>query len=113
MKHIRSVVSVDLSLLKSHPPQLLISALGTVPTGGWKNGTLEPRFYIVPPTDGIQDFDFAADPPVGPAIDVILPIAAQTMMESISSWLKGVRVHSATNNVEALLASAKSTVDIK
>lgn len=108
MKHVRSVLSVDVSILESQPPQLLVRALGTVPTGGWKNGTLEPRFYIDPPADGFQDFDFVGTPPFGPAIQVILPIAAQTVIPSIPPWLKGVRIHSSTNHLEALVAKAAS-----
>ena len=108
MQHVQSIVSVDLALLKSNPPQLLISSVGTVSSGGWKNGTLELKVYVHPPEDGIQDIDFRAEPPNGVAIDVILPIAAQTVMPDIPEWLKGVRVHSATNNVEALTSGAKS-----
>lgn len=108
MQYIRSIQTVDLSLLKSNPPQLLVSAIGTVSSGGWKNGTLDARHYFVPPADGIQDFDFAATPPVGPSIQIILPISAQTVVFPIPSWLKGVRVHSATNNIEADLGVSKN-----
>jgi len=107
MKHIRSVLSVDLALLKSNPPQLLVSSIGTVNSGGWKNGTLESRYYVVPPADGIQDIDFVASPPTGPSTTVILPIPAQTTISPIPAWLKGVRVHAETNHVQALVGSSR------
>ncbi|WP_238543606.1 hypothetical protein [Pseudomonas sp. GM79] len=56
------VVDIKLKLLKSNPPQLPISAIGLVGSAGWTNPRLEPRVYIQFPPDGIQDFDFVADP---------------------------------------------------
>lgn len=111
MQHIRSVIEASLSLLKSNPPQLLISAVGTVSSGGWKNPSLDRRHYIAPPSDGILDYDFSASPPVGTAIQVILPIAAQDVLVEIPLWLKGVRIHSATNQVEAYTFTSK-TLDL-
>ena len=101
MDHVYKVISVDLALLKSNPPQLAITAFGQVNSGGWKNGTLEPRYYIVPPTDGIQDFDFVAQPPIGIAIQVILPVTAHHVIPHIPEWLKGVRVHAGSNSLVA------------
>lgn len=112
MKHVYKTLAVDLKLLKSSPPQLAITAFGLVRTGGWKNGALEPRYYINPPQDGIQDFDFVAEPPVGPAVEVILPISAHTPMEHIPSWLKGVRVHSETNSIEAKLDNITASLAV-
>lgn len=110
MKHIRSIVSVDLAFLKSHPPQLLVSSIGTVNSGGWKNGSLDLRYYIVPPADGIQDIDFVASPPAGPSTAVILPISAQTTIFPIPPWLKGVRVHAETNHVLAETSSSREVL---
>ncbi len=107
MKHVHKALSVQLALMKSNPPQLAITAYGLVRTGGWKNGTLEPRYYINPPADGIQDFDFVADPPVGPATEVVLPITAHYILTHIPAWLKGVRVHAETNKVDETLTGAK------
>ena len=108
MEHVYNIVSVELALLKSFPPQLLITSVGTVRSGGWKNGTLDLVQYIVPPADGIQEINFLAEPPQGSAIDVLLPIPALTVISDIPEWLKGVRVISATNKLEALLGDAKS-----
>jgi hypothetical protein len=109
MAEVMKVVDVDLKILKSNPPQLHISAIGLVNSGGWTNPRLEPRIYVQFPPDGIQDFDFVADPPQGPAIQVILPVAASELWENPPlDKLKGVRIHSATNSIVAYLESAKS-----
>ena len=108
MERIFQTVAVEVTLLKSNPPQLAITAIGQVSSGGWKNGTLEPRYYIVPPADGIQDFDFVATPPFfSEAVQVMLPITAYHVIEQIPDWLLGVRIHAKTNNVEAKLSEAK------
>ena len=109
MADVMKVVDVQLTLLKSFPPQLHIQAFGLVGSGGWTNPRLLPRFYIQFPPDGIQDFDFVADPPRGIVIQPVLPIiAAETWENPPLDKLKGVRIHSATNSVEAYLESCKS-----
>jgi hypothetical protein len=109
-KPIMSVASVSVALLKSKPPQLVITSSGFVSTSGWKNGRLEPRFYIDFPRDGIQDFDFVADPPEGIALMVVSGITAKPL-----EWenppletLKGVRVHSQAKKIEAMIGSDNS-----
>lgn len=109
MASVMKVVDVDLKILKSNPPQLHISAIGLVGSAGWTNPRLEPRVYIQFPPDGIQDFDFVADPPQGTDIQVALPIdASKLWKEPPLDKLKGVRVHSANNSIEAHLKSSKS-----
>lgn len=102
------VANVDLHLLKSHPPRLVINASGFVTTSGWTNGRLEPRFYIEFPADGIQDFDFVGDPPPGITSQVISGIiAAPIEWENPPTTLKGVRIHSQSNQVEELIGNHK------
>ncbi len=99
-----SVAKVDLTLLKCHPPRLVINASGFVTTSGWSKGRLEPRFYIRFPADGIQDFDFVAEPPDGIALMVISPITAAPLeWDNPPVELKGVRVHAQSNQIEARL----------
>jgi len=105
------VKKVDLTLLKSQPPRLVINASGLVTTSGWVNGRLEPRFYIQFPADGIQDFDFVADPPEGITLMVILPITAKPVeWDNLPAALKGVRVHAQSNKIEALLDQSSPSV---
>ncbi|QUJ68354.1 hypothetical protein KDD30_04275 [Photobacterium sp. GJ3] len=57
------VSHVELALMKSHPPQLGIRAHGFTTTLGWENARLVPFVYVMPPADGIYEFDFVATPP--------------------------------------------------
>lgn len=108
MASILTVSDVEIKILKSNPIQLSITAHGTVGSGGWTNPRLEPRFYITFPEDGIQDLDFVADPPSGIVIQPILPIVANTLWPNPPSHVKGVRIHSANNSVEKLIAGSHS-----
>jgi len=109
MTDVLKVIDVQLTLLKSFPPQLHITALGLVGSAGWTNPRLLPRFYIDFPKDGIQDFDFAADPPKGISVLPVLPIAASEFWENPPlDKLRGVRIHSSSNSVEAHLETSKA-----
>lgn len=106
-KRVYQVNRVDLSILLSCPPQLHIWAKGEAASNGWTNPQLVPFIYIEPPADGIYDFEFVADPPQGPDNPVITPIEATYIWPDFPDWLKGVRVHSATNAIVARLEGAK------
>lgn len=103
MKAIREVTEVRLAVLESFPSKLRITATGNVPTGGWSNPQLNPVVNIQAPPDGIYDFDFAADPPKGPATQVISPIQAVYVWDSFPAELKGVRVNATQNSITAWL----------
>ncbi|ABD06814.1 conserved hypothetical protein [Rhodopseudomonas palustris HaA2] len=110
MQRIMEVTSVDISLVKTKPPQILIVAHGTVPTSGWKTPELSPWFYVRPPDDGIQDFDFVAEEPGGIVLEVITTVVAETTIprDPADYWgpgqpLRGVRIHARGNAKEALL----------
>jgi len=80
--------------------QLHLAVLGEVTTTGWTGIRLSPRFYIVPPADGLWDFDLVGDPPSGIVAQVILPVSAQ-FLGHMPPWCKGVRVHAESNVMEA------------
>ncbi|HVW65001.1 MAG TPA: hypothetical protein VHB01_08300 [Nitrosospira sp.] len=103
MEKIREVTEVHLALLESFPPKLRITAAGTVPTGGWSNSRLQPRIHIQPPPDGIHDFDFVADPPTGPAPQIVSSIQATYTWEELPEGVKGIRVHASQNAKTVLL----------
>jgi hypothetical protein len=114
MQRVLEITSVDISLVKTKPPQIHVVAHGTVPTSGWKNPELSPWFYIRPPDDGIQDFDFAAEEPDGISLDVITCICAEFTIpaDPTDFWgpgkpLVGVRIHARTNSREALFGAAE------
>jgi hypothetical protein len=110
---ILEIKNVTLALLKSKPPQLAITAIGSVPTTGYSNPHLIPYHYFVPPADGIYDFDFVATSPSGHAGNLILPVVGTFVMEMVPAALKGVRVHASTNMKEALLESKGELKEIE
>lgn len=83
------------------PPLLLVGAKGVVPDSGWENPRLIPYVYFVPPEDGIWDFDFVADRVPGPHIPVLTPVVVFRPIRNAPDWVKGVRIHAATNSLEA------------
>jgi hypothetical protein len=104
MANVSKVLDVQLTLLKTNPVKLEIDAFAEVGSPGWTNPRLEPRIYIQFPTDGIQDFDFVADRPEGNTVQVMTPIGASETWENPPlHQLKGIRVHSANNFIEAFL----------
>jgi len=106
----RKVLEVsEVELVAEHKQRILsIVAHGTVTTSGWKNPRLIPYVYITPPADGIYDFDFVADAPDSPALQVLLPISAGEEWQDFPPDLIGVRVHASTNSVEKKLDEAKA-----
>jgi hypothetical protein len=113
-QRVMSVDSASIFLLKSFPPYVGVAAHGKVPTSGWSRPSLEPWLYFVAPDDGIQDFDFIAEPPAGISFPVVLPIAAVTVIprDPRNYWgegkpLIGVRIHARENTLEAKLDERK------
>lgn len=110
MQRVMEVTDVKLSINKSSPPQLALYAEGKVPTSGWSNPTLSPVVYVTTPADLIQDFEFCAQEPAGPVLEIVSPIAATLIaeMDVANYWgqgkpLKGVRIHARLNSIEAVL----------
>lgn len=93
------VLSVDLTVYRSHPPYMEIKAVGEVPTLGFTDPQLIPWIYVQPPPDGIYDFDLIAKAPSGFVAQVISKIEACAFLP-VPAGLKGVRVHAATNSME-------------
>lgn len=100
------VTDVQLSILESNPRQIEVIASGNASTPGWKDAHLSPVHYVMPPADGIQDFSFLATPPEDIVPDVVTPISAKYRIEQEPEWLKGVRIHAATNSMVAYLDAA-------
>lgn len=108
MQRIYSVEKALLRVVTKKTSQILVAAFGHVPTTGWSNGQLGPWYYVHPPKDGIQDFDFYADEPHGISLPVLTPIMASITIarDPQDYWgkkkpLLGVRVHARSNSIEA------------
>lgn len=112
MARVRTVTAVSANLIQLPAPlkeQLVVVALGDVPTTGWSHIRLSPRYYVAPPADGIWDFDFIGDEPTGVVGQVILPVAAEIVVP-YPAWCTGARVYSATNNITAKVGPITATV---
>lgn len=105
-----SVQNACFHINKSKPPQIVVHAAGTVNSSGWSNGRLIPWTYVDQPQDGVQDFDFIATAPSGFVLWVMSPLAGLGSIQH-GSWMKGVRVHAATNNVEISLSDDQCCVE--
>ena len=102
-KNVYQVTSVKLTIQKSKPPVVQVTAEGTVRTGGWTNPQLQAVVYITPPVDGIQDLNFVADEPYGGSTDAITKITSEELdLGRVADWMKGVRVIAETNQKEEL-----------
>lgn len=104
---IHKVSAIEICVLKSKPPQLAVFATGQVPTAGWRRSVLIPYTYIGPPKDGIYDFDFVAERPAGPVPAVVSPIAITDIVPLVDG-LRGVRLHSSTSAMVAMISGAQN-----
>lgn len=95
-----TVEDAQVSIEEGKPPQISITAEGTVRTTGWSNGRLEAHIYVQPPPDGIYGFEFLATPPDGPSGDAITPIKSEEYTADMPEGFKGVRIHAETNEKE-------------
>lgn len=95
----------SLMVIPENPPAISVSANGWVPTSGWTRPDLSPWMYIMPPADGILDLDFVAEPPSGIVLQVLCKIGVAKSF-AVPAWVRGVRVHTSTNSIEATLERA-------
>jgi outer membrane lipoprotein-sorting protein len=77
-----------------------ITAMGTVPTGGYKNHSLIRRTYIRAPADGIWEYEMYTCKPSGIVTQVVTNITAKDTWESPPASLKGIRVFGDKNRKE-------------
>ncbi len=108
------VLDIELSIEKSNPPSLVIKAKGEVQTGGWTKGHLSPYVYIVPPADGIYEFDFLADAPEGIVTQGLSKIESKPFIwKDFSADLVGVKVYASQNSRTKQLSRESKVTDPK
>ena len=100
---IYEITDVTLSVIETDPRQLDIRATGIVTSAGWTSPVLVPVTYIVAPADGIYDYTFYATPPAGVSAAVMSSIDATLRLNPLSDNIKGIRIHSETNDVLAMI----------
>jgi hypothetical protein len=91
-----SVKSVDLVTLESFPPQIWIRVVGEAPNSGWsETGFLNQYVYLLPPADGIYEFDLLAFSPDNSATSnpVVTKIEANFVINAIPDGFVGVKVY--------------------
>lgn len=91
-----SVKSVDLVTLESFPPQIWIRVVGEAPNSGWsETGFLNQYVYLLPPADGIYEFDLLAFSPDDSATSnpVVTKIEANFVINAIPDGFVGVKVY--------------------
>lgn len=99
-----SVSCLNIHVVKTDPPGLVVHVEGEVSTPGWSDFALQHFVYVQPPPDGIYEADLVATPPGGMTPQVITPFAHdETWMGFPIEHLKGLTVHSGTNKVTAML----------
>lgn len=99
---VKTILKVDFAIQESEPPNLVVTATGQVPTGGYQKSQLLRVRYEKPPEDGIQDYVLFAVPPGGFAIQVLSEVKAVDRWKGYTKdapWLKGIRVHGTDNDV--------------
>ena len=96
-----SINNVQLSLLKSNPPQLMVTAVGFTAQAGWSDVRLEPLEGELS-ADGILDLAFVGTPPGGISLPVLTPVIAHHVWED-AERVVGVTVHARSNTMSRLL----------
>lgn len=102
-RKILDVNGIALSIDSTTPDTVSITVDGTVTTSGWTNPRLVDFNFSNPTADGIFNFEFIAESPIGPVLTVIPPIATSLVLNLPPSLVKGVKVHAVNNAVETLL----------
>src|SRR5262249_18174594 len=96
------IVQVELVRISTMLPGALTVAVGQFPGSGWGKADLLPRVYLVPPADGIYDFDLVATKPL--RADRALSVrTAVSVWPEVPQTLKGVRVHAKGSAMTAML----------
>ena len=99
---VKKILEVQYAEQEIEPPNLVVTAVGQVPTAGYRDVQLVRVRYTTPPKDGIQDYYLRAMPPSGIAAQVISKVKASDTWKAYrkeAPWIKGVRVHGVDGGV--------------
>jgi len=102
-KRVQAILRVNAVVLDTHPPTLLVTATGQVPSAGWTHPRLTRRVYVDPPQDGIWEYDLFGEPPKNAAATVVSQIQARNRWPGYDAdSLKGVRVYGVGDGVKTI-----------
>jgi hypothetical protein len=99
---VKTILEVTYAIQESEPPNLVVTAVGQVNSGEYKDVKLTRVKYTKPPKDGIQEYVLSAVPPSGAAIQVISKVTATDTWKAYKKeapWIKGIRVKGAGDGV--------------
>ena len=108
LRRVAKILAVTHQVQTSQPPNLLITAVGEVPTGGWSDVVLLRRIYVAEPADGIYEYDLLAKPPDGPATQAFTQVKAANLWEKIDpAKVKGIRVFGVDEGIKVVMFGKK------
>jgi hypothetical protein len=108
LRRVANILDVKHAVQTTQPPNLVVTAIGEVPTGGWHDVHLIRREYVTEPADGIWEYDLLAKPPDGPATQVISQVKASDLWQKIDpNKIKGVRVFGSGEGVKTVMFGKK------
>ena len=73
--------------------KLTVTAIGQVPTGGWKDAKLTPRAIKEAPKDGIYEYDLTAVRPTGIVTQALSKVKASHTWDNPPADMKGIKVY--------------------
>jgi hypothetical protein len=109
---VREIIEVDVALEKINPPNLVITAIGEVPTAGYSDVRLHLIRPKQPPADGILNLRLTAVPPNGGVAQVASRVQATqtiTNFENAFPWLRGLRIHGAGKGTQVKMLAGGRT----
>ncbi len=107
---VKTILKVEFAIQEINPPNLVVTATGQVPTGGWSGAKLTRKKYDTPPADGIQDYTLTAVAPTGIVTQALSKVEARDTWSRYTveaPWLKGVRIHGADKGVVVKMLDGK------
>ncbi len=105
---LKTIISLTGTLTNDNGKRTLtVTAVGQVPTGGWKGAKLVRRPVKDAPKDGIYEYDMTAVRPKGFVTQVISKVTAKDVWENPPAELKGVRVNGVGDGAKTIQIEVK------
>jgi len=93
LQRVGTILKVAYAFEKSNPPNLAVTAVGQV-TEGWTGVCLVRRCYVIPPSDGIWEYDLLGFQPVEGQSERPVEVSATDRWEQFAEPnVIGVRVY--------------------
>jgi hypothetical protein len=102
---------VQLHIVKSDPPALLIQAKATARATEWSDAVLRPVEYYVPPADGMWEFHWDAQTIQKHGDQTVTVRAAYLWEDYPKKDVKGIRVCGSRNFTEAWLDGSTLVIE--